>query len=1300
MPSPHPPVDPRFRIERLLGRGGFGAVFLATELASGELFAAGDLPGDDLRDDPDHPAPDPSPPLPLREVALKLLDPTRVDLRRFGAEVRALCRLAHPAIVPIHAWGTEPSPWLAMELVAGGTLASAPLPASPIDVLRTVRLLREVADAVAHAHARGVVHRDLTPQNVLVDSAGHPRVVDFGLAFFVRPDRTATQRVGTPGYLAPELIEGDPTLPDHRVDLYSLGATIHAAFAGRPPFDATSVLGILRDQAAGRFALDPRLPALLRPLVERCLAVEPIERPLSAAEVADELERVAGAMGACSDAFAPSLPERIDVRDAVVTGVRPFSHPTRGDGVQFFVVGGRWSLGADHAERVGAFVYRGRPGSREDGMADVLLGLRDGAEVSLWGAHLARKADGVAAIALLSDTRLVVEPYFLVPVTTVARVDGLRGPPCPTRALVDARALRTWSGPIVAGSILHQVLEDLARHAVDIADPAAFDVLFDRALAAVRLEALAAGMDDAAIDTQRTALRPHFEHLARWTEPTAETRRGAIGEAVRYSARHGLDGRIDLLVRDGATLRVIELKSGRREMAEHTVQLQSYAMMLDETARRENLTVEPILLYSSTGRARTLRPGDPATESRILHARNVLLGARRFVRGAGGAAPPAPGEDLVRCGDDPCRFRRATCEKQAARLGHPAGCGEAIERIDPAAWRGVQPALAVAARRHFFHFAALVEQEYAAATAELGRTLRADGLPQRIEALDAFGPARLASVDAARRRARFEVDHRGALAPGDALIAHRGEVDVGSIFRGTVDGVDEGGVTLLTDAAEGLVDEAPDGFYLDRDVSRGSIEDMQRGLYAFLDEADPEALAFVIDPASAAPPVAEHRAAEDDAPAPRFESPFELNAAQARAVEACLGRERFVLIKGPPGTGKTSVIAAAAAALRARGERVLIAAFTNTAVDTALARVVGAGVAGAVRVGSSSRATLDLQAALAEAGIDRAAFFTVDAARAATSQRELHAFAEQAALVGATANACISNAFFAGMRHVRGASTGPLFDVAIIDEASQLVEPLALGVARLARRVVLVGDECQLPPVVSAAGSLSALVRPGAESLVRAGVAGLDRSLFERLRPFAPTVLLTTQYRMHPQVQDFPSRCFYGGALEADAAAAARRFPVSPERLDGLTAELRRRLDPARPSVWVEAPGLARRNVHAGEVEAIVETAAAMLACLGEGGLRDAIGVVSPYRAQCHAIRTALRARLGADAARIEVDTVDRFQGREKEAILISLVASSWNDFVMDPRRLNVMFTRARTKVVVFGSRALGRRMLEVFAPA
>ena len=198
--------------------------------------------------------------------------------------------------------------------------------------------------------------------------------------------------------------------------------------------------------------------------------------------------------------------------------------------------------------------------------------------------------------------------------------------------------------------------------------------------------------------------------------------------------------------------------------------------------------------------------------------------------------------------------------------------------------------------------------------------------------------------------------------------------------------------------------------------------------------------------------------------------------------------------------------------------------------------------------------------------------------------------------------------------------------------------------------------------------------------------------------------MLRTQYRMNNAIQAFPSRSFYSGLLQPDAKVAERNLPVPAEALAALDPELRRRLDPERPLVWVDDPGKPKARSCRQQAAEVARTAAALWRLWQhrtEEVPRDAwLGIVTPFRNQCTAIRNALIAELGEEAALIEVDTTDKFQGREKEAILFSLVRNTWSDFVFDERRINVSLTRARSKLIVFGPKELGRRMHEVFAPA
>jgi len=236
-----------------------------------------------------------------REVAIKLLPATSETdadaVERFLREARTAASLRHPGIVAIHDLGTADGiPYFAMELVKGRTLREV-LQADP-PIAERVRLLRDVARAVAHAHDQRVIHRDLKPSNVLVDEAGRPRVTDFGLAKCLDdPTRLTTTGdvLGTPRYMAPEQIEGERGKAGPATDVYALGVMLYEALTGGPPFLAGTVaemaLKVLREDPRPPRALRPDLPEDLDTIAMHCLEKDPQRRYPEAGALAEDLDR-------------------------------------------------------------------------------------------------------------------------------------------------------------------------------------------------------------------------------------------------------------------------------------------------------------------------------------------------------------------------------------------------------------------------------------------------------------------------------------------------------------------------------------------------------------------------------------------------------------------------------------------------------------------------------------------------------------------------------------------------------------------------------------------------------------------------------------------------------------------------------------------------------------------------------------------------------------------------------------------------------------------------------------------------
>ena len=259
-----------YTLERELGGGGMSQVFVAEETSLG------------------------------RKVVIKVLPPGRtgdVDIERFKREIQVAARLQHAHIVPVLTAGeTNGLPYYTMPFVDGESLRARLARQGPLSAGETVNILRDVARALAYAHERGVVHRDIKPDNVML-AGGSAVVTDFGIAKAISasrtdtPDATLTQvgtSLGTPAYMAPEQAAGDPAT-DHRADLYAFGCMAYEMFTGEPPFVEKSPQQLLAahmaKDAEPLVARRADVPAALSALVTQCLAKDPSARPASAVEV-------------------------------------------------------------------------------------------------------------------------------------------------------------------------------------------------------------------------------------------------------------------------------------------------------------------------------------------------------------------------------------------------------------------------------------------------------------------------------------------------------------------------------------------------------------------------------------------------------------------------------------------------------------------------------------------------------------------------------------------------------------------------------------------------------------------------------------------------------------------------------------------------------------------------------------------------------------------------------------------------------------------------------------------------------
>ena len=276
-----PPAIGRYRILRLLGEGGMGAVYEAEQEEPRRVVA-------------------------LKVIRLGLATPER--LRRFRQESQALARLQHPGIAQIHESGTAdtgfgPQPYFAMELIRGLPLDEY-AEVHRLDLRQKVAMIAKICDAAHHAHQRGLIHRDLKPGNVLVDELGQPKILDFGVAHVTEADGGAAtmqtglgQLVGTLAYMSPEQVMGDPAGVDVRSDVYSLGVMLYEMLAGRLPYEISR--GRLPEAAQTIREEDPSpLSSIERTyrgdvdtIVRKALEKDKARRYPSAADLAADIRR-------------------------------------------------------------------------------------------------------------------------------------------------------------------------------------------------------------------------------------------------------------------------------------------------------------------------------------------------------------------------------------------------------------------------------------------------------------------------------------------------------------------------------------------------------------------------------------------------------------------------------------------------------------------------------------------------------------------------------------------------------------------------------------------------------------------------------------------------------------------------------------------------------------------------------------------------------------------------------------------------------------------------------------------------
>ncbi len=793
---------------------------------------------------------------------------------------------------------------------------------------------------------------------------------------------------------------------------------------------------------------------------------------------------------------------------------------------------------------------------------------------------------GETQYATGDDSWVVVEPDFVVDVTDIRSFVQ-----CPRMYYLNKLSGLPLKYPVTKGTIVHEVFGDLLRGR-DLEESVAERV--DEA--GLELGLLGRSREEVEAD-----VRDNASAIEGWLQQGKLTDEdGWRSEYTLVSERFGIKGRCDA-IRRGMP---VELKTGKntnRDPRFHDkVQAACYALMLDERGVPANTGT---LLYTKNAAVdRNEETGDLSPAKEFSIGRGFLefvVRERNHLAALEASDGPPTGYEA----DATCEycFEQDTCMVVSGRLDQESKAGQLGNPVPEEE------------REYFDELYEAVEAERASVHDEYRKLWeqtpgeRADD-DRAVVGLEPAGQTELPDG-----RWRLTADRPGSAASkireGDRVLASDGDPVTGTAEMARVERLD-------ADRVEVTADEPVSLRRLDVYPSELSVDRMLTALHDAVLKGDQRRKDLLFDRASPRFGGADHGLIPN-------------NDAQNEAVNRALNAEDFALVHGPPGTGKTYTIATLIRAFVERGDRVLLSAFTNRAVDNALEALREQGYEDIVRVGTETGVRPDMQ----DLRLDKSG-----------APGERAAALKSAPVVAATTATC-------GSRILREME----FDVVLVDEASQLTEPDTLAAINRGDRFVLVGDHEQLPPVVRSGGRLS-------------------KSLFERLHETYPeaSVMLDQQYRMSQRIQAFSSREFYDDQLRPATGE------VAGQRLADLGVDSGGAVQDG--VTFHDVPGT--DDAHVDPVEA--ERVAGIVTEYVDAGLDPSeVGVIAPFRAQV--------AEVGRRTPEgVAVDTVDRFQGSSKEVIVVSFVARGTLDgpIFEDHRRVNVALSRAKKSLVLVGDEA------------
>lgn len=881
--------------------------------------------------------------------------------------------------------------------------------------------------------------------------------------------------------------------------------------------------------------------------------------------------------------------------------------------------------------------------------------LKNGERISIIGGAV-QEYPSFDEVHLLDRSYLVVRPDILMNATTISNIIEKKNF-CLNKYLLNLKKRSVAdSKPAMRGIMTGEIVDDYIIENENFDFKQSFEKHYREKLH--KMPFIRDGFNPQMIYRQIATQMYVIDTLV-WNKDKPVYDRPQFIEPFYISPKYGLEGRMDIMYIDKKReiLRIYELKSGKAPSSNyppwdnHSYQTHCYKLIADSVYNYKDSM--SFVLYSSS--ENPLRRLNYDFTAEIMEARNMLIW---FI------------DRLIDTNTDSKSF--LNIQKDAMCFNCPPYMGkECINDYELFSEKLHDDEL-----DYYVTFFKLIEREKHQSRI-LSSYLWKKTLSEREQLFTAVSDLSVSNIKDSLITFRMNNENNSDLRSGDQVYIHRGNPTGEELFRGSI-------IELKKELIHiNLYKKLPadiemDGWCVDRAYSVSGIDAQHTGLYGFI-KAKQHIRDLILGRVRPQFRKRKRRNLNIDK---------NLNNKQQEAFHLCMNAKDYALIQGPPGTGKTFTIAGIVKQLVEDGKKVLITAYTNRAVDNILKMLKNTfGYDDYIRVGSIYNIDKEIlprtiDNIVKEYDIDESEKLRDDML---TNQ-----------VFASTTTSAVTTLVF---DHVK-------FDYIIVDEAGQMTEPSTLTVINFADKFLLFGDDKQLPPIVTD----DTIKEPFAknEHLSSVGLKDLRTSLFERLwrlnkswekenSEFQSTVTLNIQYRMNKSIADISNTFFYNGIIKSASSNTTSKLSDIGFKTPINAGSYSKIINPNEPVCFISC----RNEKVSKENEIEANIIYHIVYNLLSGGVKpELIGIIAPYKAQCALIRKKIDKILPAvgDTTKVLVDTVERYQGGEKEVVITSFTVGDENmlmflsEYNTDPtlnRKLNVSITRAKKKLVMVGNSSI-----------